>query len=233
MPFLIKCQQCNKEFKVADIHLKQGRKYCSRKCYIDATGKIVSCLTCKKEIRHWASRIKKGQGKYCSRKCAYQGLPKSFRQTTLSITQKKKISDTLKKGYSTGKIVHWNLGKTFLQKENHPNWKGGITPVSSSVRNSIQYKDWRKSIFERDNYTCQLCNLYGGKLAVDHYPITFAEILHKNNISSIEDAILCDAFWDISNGRTLCLECHKKTPTYLKPYLFSSPNPNQVKCLLT
>lgn len=28
--------------------------------------------------------------------------------------------------------------------------------LKDSIRDSISYKNWRKQIFERDNYTCQL-----------------------------------------------------------------------------
>lgn len=33
-----------------------------------------------------------------------------------------------------------------------------------------------------------------------------------------EDAINCEELWSINNGRTLCIDCHKKTNTYLKNY---------------
>jgi len=125
------------------------------------------------------------------------------------------------------KISKANKGKPNfkIRGENHPMWKGGATSVNIMIRNSLEYKIWRRTIFERDNYTCQKCKVIGGQLCVDHYPFSFAEILHNYQIQSVEEALNCNDFWDIDNGRTLCLECHKKTTTYLKPYLFSSPNP--------
>src|SRR3990167_2249027 len=47
-------------------------------------------------------------------------------------------------------------------------WKGGITPINAMIRSSTEYKLWRKSVFERDNYTCQWCGQKRGELHVDH-----------------------------------------------------------------
>lgn len=45
-------------------------------------------------------------------------------------------------------------------------------------------------------------------------PLSFSEILIKNNISKLKDALFVDELWDVSNGRTLCINCHRKTDTY-------------------
>jgi len=36
-------------------------------------------------------------------------------------------------------------------------------------------------------------------------------------ILSKEEALSCDELWNINNGRTLCIGCHKKTDTYGRP----------------
>ena len=102
-------------------------------------------------------------------------------------------------------------------KNNHF-WKGGITKISLSVRTSLSYRVWRRSIFKRDNYTCQKkgCGQRGGKLNVDHYPKTFSQLLTENKIKSLDDAINCKALWDLENNRTLCEGCHRKTKTFGK-----------------
>jgi 5-methylcytosine-specific restriction endonuclease McrA len=93
------------------------------------------------------------------------------------------------------------------------NWKGGITPLTQSIRASFKSRQWRCDVFERDKYTCTLC---GGKgeLNADHYPKSFAQIFQENKITSLEQALACEEFWNINNGRTLCKECHRKTKTY-------------------
>ncbi len=97
-------------------------------------------------------------------------------------------------------------------------WKGGITVLRIQIINSQEYHQWRKEVFKRDNYTCQDCtirskpglSIYLGA----HHIKSFSKILEGNNILSLEDAINCKELWDITNGKTLCKECHKKTDNF-------------------
>lgn len=56
------------------------------------------------------------------------------------------------------------------------------------------YLEWRNGVFERDNFTCQVCGQVGGDLQAHHlrswskYP---------------------DLRYVLENGLTLCVECHK------------------------
>lgn len=78
-------------------------------------------------------------------------------------------------------------------------WKGGITHKNRQDRNSTKYKSWRKTVFERDNYTCQVCDKRGGRLDPHH-------------IKPFSD--YPELRFDIDNGKTLCHDCHKKTKSY-------------------
>jgi len=78
-------------------------------------------------------------------------------------------------------------------------WKGGITPINKLIRHSLEYKLWREAIFKRDNYTCIWCKKRGGRLQADHIK-PFALFLELRFL--------------VDNGRTLCVDCHKKTDTY-------------------
>ena len=98
----------------------------------------------------------------------------------------------------------------------HPRWKGGVTPEDVIERKRFQ-KKMQKAIFERDNYTCQLCG-EKGDLQVDH-------------IQSWKDFI--ELRFDINNCRTLCSSCHylitygRKMPSRLRGWghnLFMSSN---------
>lgn len=87
---------------------------------------------------------------------------------------------------------------------NAPNWKGGVTSEHYRLRRSAEYARWRKAVFERDNYTCQHCfarSVAGGRIRIeaDHI-LPFAA--YKN------------LRFEVSNGRTLCESCHRKTPTW-------------------
>lgn len=77
--------------------------------------------------------------------------------------------------------------------ENSNGWKGGKTKQGQIIKSSLAYKLWRKSIFERDNYTCQICRKVG----------TYLEAHHIKSFAHYPELRL-----DINNGVTLCLECH-------------------------
>jgi len=86
-------------------------------------------------------------------------------------------------------------------KEKHPMWKGGITEENHLARCSVEFKEWRKKVFERDNYTCQECG------ATKSY-------LHPHHIK--EFAIYKELRYDANNGITLCKNCHLRLHGLLK-----------------
>lgn len=102
------------------------------------------------------------------------------------------------------------LGRT---GEGTGNWRGGITPIREKIRKMFEYRQWRSDCFTRDDFTCQICGIRGGDLAVDHYPKMFAQILDEYKIQNLEEARNCAELWNINNGRTLCIKCHRKTFT--------------------
>lgn len=94
-------------------------------------------------------------------------------------------------------------------------WKGGITTLVQQIRHCFKYRQWRSDIFTRDNFTCLLCGIRSGNgkavyLIADHYPKLFSEIFYENKIKNLEEALVCEEFWNINNGRTLCKECDNK-----------------------
>ena len=98
------------------------------------------------------------------------------------------------------------------------NWKGGTTKLGQLIRSSNKNLDWRAKVFERDNWTCVMCfrkRKPGDRviLHVDHIK-PFYLILQENKIKNLEQALACEELWDVSNGRVLCVECHRKTETY-------------------
>jgi hypothetical protein len=84
-------------------------------------------------------------------------------------------------------------------REKHKNWKGGITKQNAILRGRFEYREWRKSVFERDHYTCVHCGAHGCYLHADHIkPFAYFPELR----------------YEINNGRTLCVPCHEKTDTF-------------------
>ena len=113
----------------------------------------------------------------------------------LSISHKgKKLSEKNKENIRKAQLRIGNRPPIKSGKE-HYNWKGGITPLNDKIRKSIEYKLWRKSVFERDNFICQKYGTSGGKLIAHHI----------NNFAEKEDLRLA-----IDNGITLSEKAHKE-----------------------
>ena len=103
------------------------------------------------------------------------------KRLSFSEEHRKKLSET-HKGLNSG--------------NKHPNWKGGITPFRIKFWRSEEYKKWRSNVFQRDNWTCQTCGKRGCRL----------EAHHIKSFANYPELRL-----DISNGITLCFECHNLT----------------------
>jgi 5-methylcytosine-specific restriction endonuclease McrA len=116
-----------------------------------------------------------------------------------------------------GKIGFWrNKRRPEIAGVNCHLWEGGRTKLTKQIRDSVEYKKWRREVFERDNFTCQICGNRGCQIQADHYPKSFSQILKEYNIKDLNEALKCKELWDTNNGRTLCLDCHKKTDNFLK-----------------
>lgn len=66
---------------------------------------------------------------------------------------------------------------------------------------TFQYKEWRKSVFERDNYTCQKC----GKKSGNGKTV----VIHPHHIKSF--TYYPELRYFVDNGITLCVPCHHQT----------------------
>ena len=94
-----------------------------------------------------------------------------------------------------------------VKAEKNINWKGGVSRINHLIRTTQKYVKWRKEVFERDNYTCQECEIRGNTLHV-HHRIPMRDIIKDHKITSLEEANKCNILWDISNGITYCDPCH-------------------------
>lgn len=124
---------------------------------------------------------------------------------------REKLSKSLK-----GRIVSKETRKKMSDSrrgEKSYNWKGGMSSLVKSIRQTYLYRQWRSDCFTRDDFTCQHCQKRGYVLQVDHIkPLGF--IIAENGIKNIQHALCCEELWNINNGRTLCLDCHRKTDTW-------------------
>lgn len=80
----------------------------------------------------------------------------------------------------------------------------GKSPLHKKIRMSSAYKAWRTLVFERDDFTCQECGIKNGLGKTVYF--------HADHIKPF--AYYPEFRFEVSNGRTLCVPCHRKTPTY-------------------
>lgn len=115
------------------------------------------------------------------------------------VREKMRLAKLGKPGSNLGKT--WKVAKEKLKNfgkikgSAHPNWQGGKTKryKHTDTKKRI-YLEWRKEVFERDNYTCQQCNKKGVYLQPHHVKgwTKHPKLRYK-----------------VSNGLTLCKECHR------------------------
>lgn len=176
-----KCLNCDKDFsKPYSASMKswiEKYKYCSKDCYTySMKGKDLLKLN-----RY--SGIPWNKGKKYS-------MPKNTRVIKICIDCKTPF---------TVRSYRKDIAKFCSHECASKNRNFGLTPKNEAIRKSAAYKAWRTLVFERDDYTCQICFIRGGKLHADHIkPFAYNPELRL----------------EVSNGRTLCFDCHKSTPTY-------------------
>lgn len=167
------------------------------------------CRTCADIFHVSPSRITKGRGKYCSLICKYKGdigriAWNKGSKGTLKHTEefKKNLSERMKKNNP----MYDPEIKKKIEGANSPHWREGITSEDRVQRVKFQ-RTIQKKVFERDDYTCQLCGVVGVSLQVDH-------------IQSWKDYVKLR--FSIDNCRTLCTACHYQIT-------FGKPIPKSVK----
>jgi 5-methylcytosine-specific restriction endonuclease McrA len=116
----------------------------------------------------------------------------------------------------------WTMDRVVVRPnargKRNPKWRGGKTALALLIRTSGRYRVWREAVFARDSYTCVHCGVHSGNghriwLNADHV-VPLSHLMTQHKLLTFEDAEQCAALWDVSNGRTLCVECHRATPTF-------------------
>ena len=159
-----------------------------------------NCQACGKQFnkkltdssRYWKVKV------FCSKKCA-NSTSKNYEKLK-GIPRPLEVVKIMKKTMFKKGMIPWNKGKPHLKirGEKHWFWKGGTTPEVRRIRTSLEYKLWRKAVFERDSYKCVWCDKNG--------------ILNADHVKPF--ALFPELRFAIDNGRTLCKECHLTTDTY-------------------
>ena len=142
----------------------------------------------------WPSEIKRGY-KACSKSCANKRL---------GITQKNNkeryaILDRIRGYRKFGPLSEEHKRKigiaskrTARYGETNNLWKGGISKENNRLRQTAEFKNWRKAVYKRDNYICQECGQ--------------RKELHAHHIKPFSKHPKLR--FDLSNGITLCFKHH-------------------------
>ena len=135
----------------------------------------------------------KANRKFCSRSCSSKSQPVN-----------PKVLEAFKKQWGIPRTKESYMRQRLKQSgPNHYNWRGGVTSENRRLRRSMEYREWRTSVFERDNYTCQECGSTKGGTFQAHHLKSFA--------------LYPELRFYLDNGVTLCRDCHKQTEGYGVP----------------
>ena len=89
--------------------------------------------------------------------------------------------------------------KERMSGKNAPNYRHDLTKEEREENKNRNYnpknRKWKKKVYERDNYTCQVCHRRGGAIEAHHI---YSWHSHKK------------LRFVTSNGITLCKNCHKE-----------------------
>lgn len=213
---ICKCVYCKTVFETNTCYLKRGGgKYCSRKCsdhvnYCSVKDCNMPCKGLGLCGKHYMRFRVHGDVNYVhSFKGSNNPMFGSNRVGKLNPFYGKKHSVEVIENnriFHTGrKLSEEHKSKIIMnvpRGEKSPHWKGG-PKNNKEIRLSGKYRKWSLDIKKRDDYTCQMCLKRGGILNSDHIkPFVFFPELR----------------FELSNGRTLCVDCHKKTPTFKRKF---------------
>jgi hypothetical protein len=207
----VSCTYCNNTFLKYSSAIKRTKNHlCSIECRQlwlaqkrkDKTEFIIKhCQNCNEEIRRTKSHFKNRPAKkyFCSTKCKDENLKKGrggFTPIIIECSHCNLNFTITKKGQRKRKYCSkecMQLG--FPKGENHNNFKPELSrDYRSKHRLFTEVQVWRTEVFQRDLYTCQLCNKKGDRLNAHHF----------ENYSANKEKR-----FDIDNGITLCVKCHK------------------------
>jgi hypothetical protein len=199
------CKQCGKEFFISPSRLKDRQgKFCSKECYLNNNSKkLVVCRQC--GVEFFVRQYLADKRKFCSHKCSeiYQcGINNNFYGKHHSIITRNKIGSLAKQRFQDPEF------RKKVSGENSSQWKGGISTIKKLIRECAQMYEWKKKVFDRDNYIDWYTGIKGGVLNVHHIkPIS--KIIKENNIKTMDDAFNCHDLWDMNNGITMSEISHK------------------------
>lgn len=167
---------------------------------------VKTCVICGKDFNAVPART---SAKCCSNACRFV-LQKTTRLGSLN--GRWKGGDREKPCKHCGKMFRWEgephsswqkrkfcskscivAGQERLYGAKHPKYNPQSTSRTRLFSDGTQ-REWSAKVFERDNYTCQSCGERGGNMNAHHIKAWKAHPEFR---------------FDVSNGVTLCIPCHR------------------------
>jgi len=196
------CENCGKEQYKHDCYIKRSKSgifFCSWECqraYRKKQKVFTRCPACGKEFYAKPYRRKRAGAVACSPECRMVILGWGSQIVACDWCGKefsRKNTQINKHNFCSRKCMgKWQSQN--LTGENHPSWRGGYKQYYGPT-----WKRQRRKARQRDNYTCQTCNL------------TESQSDHALEVHHIKPFRLFDNHSKanyLSNLITLCRDCH-------------------------
>lgn len=170
---IIECECCGKPFEYKD-YFNSENKYCSQKC------KSIHQMVILKGKNNPNFKNRTG---YIKCDCCNKDIERPMHNIELR-----------KNNYCSLKCKYKHTGLLY-SGPNNPNYTNGLSHNYRARYRIVEgYGEWKKSVMERDSFTCQLCGCSkGGNLHAHHLDgYNWAE----------------EKRTDVDNGITLCSSCH-------------------------
>lgn len=224
------CKQCGLVFTT---YVSDKRKFCSHSCADKHHGLHLNSGAFKKgcksfvrtkEYRDKMSKLMKG------RKCPWNvGRNKMTDQRGSKNPNYKHGKTKNNRCVDCGTRIWFSFTRCKScanRGENNPRYIDGRTQFERSLRNTYDYKQWKERVLQRDKGICQECGS-GDEIEV-HHKVSFGIlcsdfIVEYNRLNLKEDRKVDLAkwyypLWDIDNGITLCVSCHKEVDVKRRQY---------------
>jgi len=200
------CSFCGKEIEKQPNQIRKYKThYCNNYCSSQSRKKlsVKYCFNCGKEIIKKSSTFNRSEKHYCSRECFYK-VENASRKKRVNVncsycnnSFEKRPSELIGKKNVYCSVKCKDIHTGILQKrDKHPRWNNNLTDEKRVIKRKYDnYLIWREKVYQRDKYTCLLCNDNKGGNLVAHHVYNYSE--HKQ------------IQLNINNGVTLCKNCHK------------------------
>lgn len=186
------CPHCNEYFFTGS----KKQLFCSKQCRgeYQSFNSMTKCDFCGKNFPRKPSKLNKNSHNFCSRECLY-----NFHRTVIkcdycgqefsNINSKIKLSE---KHFCC--VECQRKYQSIL--EHNPNYNSKKTQEErKNGRSGVGIPQWRKEVYERDNYTCKITGDNKGGNLVAHHLYSYADYPELRT--------------DVNNGVTITEEIHK------------------------